>query len=130
MRPMFPSWIRSRKLIPRPMYFLAMLTTRRRLASVSRLRASVPCSMSRPMRLAELDRWRLDLPAPLHPPVDGVRGDARRLAWQVEGAHGRHGPGLGLRAGADPGVQVHEGSRRILDGQLAELNGLGQDDLF
>ena len=33
--PIFPSWIRSRNGIPRPTYFLAMLTTRRRLASVS-----------------------------------------------------------------------------------------------
>ena len=30
---MFPSWMRSRKLIPRPMYFLAIETTRRRLAA-------------------------------------------------------------------------------------------------
>src|SRR5690348_9192470 len=35
MRPMLPSWIRSSRLMPRPMYFLATLTTRRRLASVS-----------------------------------------------------------------------------------------------
>src|SRR3981081_380141 len=47
MRPMFPSWIRSRKDIPRPMYFLAMETTRRRLASVRRcLASSEPASMA------------------------------------------------------------------------------------
>src|SRR5579864_1898456 len=44
---MLPSWIRSRKLIPRPMYFLAIETTRRRLASVSLcLLSSSPASMA------------------------------------------------------------------------------------
>ena len=33
--PKFPSWIRSKKSIPRPTYRLAILTTRRRLASAS-----------------------------------------------------------------------------------------------
>src|SRR5881394_851736 len=35
MRPMFPSWIRSRNCRPRLVYFLAIETTRRRLASMS-----------------------------------------------------------------------------------------------
>src|ERR1700684_1948127 len=35
MRPMFPSWIRSRNCSPRLVYFLAIDTTRRRLASTS-----------------------------------------------------------------------------------------------
>jgi hypothetical protein len=44
---MFPSWMRSRNDMPRPMYFLAMLTTRRRFASVSWRRASSsPCSIA------------------------------------------------------------------------------------
>src|SRR5678815_419095 len=40
INPMFPSLIRSRKLRPHPRYFLAKLTTKRRLASTSFLRAS------------------------------------------------------------------------------------------
>ena len=44
---MFPSWIRSRSDIPRPMYFLATLTTSRRLASVRRFSARKPSSFRR-----------------------------------------------------------------------------------
>src|SRR5216684_3396472 len=39
---MLPSWMRSRNDIPRPMYFLAIETTSRRLASVSRRLGSNP----------------------------------------------------------------------------------------
>ncbi len=50
MRPMFPSWIRSRNDIPRPMYFFAIETTRRRLADVSCSRASRPILTTSPLR--------------------------------------------------------------------------------
>src|SRR2546426_372847 len=49
--PRFPSWIRSRNSMPRPTYFFAMLTTRRRLASIRRRFAS---SSPRSIRLASL----------------------------------------------------------------------------
>ena len=46
IRPKLPSWIRSRKSIPRPTYLFAMLTTRRRFASARRfLAASSPFSI-------------------------------------------------------------------------------------
>src|SRR5215510_567030 len=41
IRPMFPSLIRSRNESPHPRYFLAKLTTKRRFASTSFLRASL-----------------------------------------------------------------------------------------
>ena len=41
---MLPSCIRSSRVIPRPVYFLATLTTRRRLASTRCLRAARPSS--------------------------------------------------------------------------------------
>ena len=47
---MLPSWIRSRNDIPRPMYFLAIETTRRRLADVSCSRASRPILTISPLR--------------------------------------------------------------------------------
>ena len=43
---MLPSWIRSRKERPRPTYFLATETTRRRLARIRWARASSPSSLS------------------------------------------------------------------------------------
>src|SRR6266568_2478902 len=44
---MLPSWIRSRKDMPRPMYFFAIETTRRRFASVSLcLASSSPASIA------------------------------------------------------------------------------------
>src|SRR5688572_11515371 len=43
---MFPSWIRSRNDMPRPMYFFAIDTTSRRFASVRLWRASSPFWMS------------------------------------------------------------------------------------
>ncbi len=43
---MLPSWMRSSSDMPRPMYFLATLTTRRRLASVRRFSALCPSSLS------------------------------------------------------------------------------------
>jgi hypothetical protein len=54
MRPMLPSWMRSRKDMPRPMYFFAIDTTSRRLAEVSCSRASRPIRTSSPLRCASL----------------------------------------------------------------------------
>ena len=54
MRPMLPSWMRSRNDIPRPMYFFAIDTTSRRLAEVSCSRASRPIRTSSPLRCAQL----------------------------------------------------------------------------
>src|SRR4030065_389231 len=51
IRPMFPSWMRSRNCSPRLVYFLAIDTTRRRFASTSSRFASrtlrSPCSITR-----------------------------------------------------------------------------------
>ena len=51
---MLPSWIRSRNDIPRPMYFLAIETTSRRLAEVSCSRASRPMTTMSPLRSRSL----------------------------------------------------------------------------
>src|SRR5207244_5592797 len=80
----------------------------------------VVIEVRRASRLAELDRRRRDLVLALHPPVDGVRGDARRLAWQVEGAHGGHGACLWLGVRADPGVEVAQCPGRILTSYLTQ----------
>ena len=50
IRPMLPSWMRSRNDIPRPMYFFAIDTTNRRLAEVSCSRASRPIATISPLR--------------------------------------------------------------------------------
>ena len=50
IRPMLPSWMRSRNDIPRPMYFFAIDTTSRRLADVSCSRASRPMTTISPLR--------------------------------------------------------------------------------
>src|SRR5229473_602912 len=56
MRPIFPSWIKSSNCKPRLVYFLAMETTRRRLASVSSFFA---CSASAsPRRICVRVRFR------------------------------------------------------------------------
>ena len=99
--------------------------------SACMIRSRASSSRSGALRaLAELDRRRGDRLLAGDPPVDGVAGHPRRLLGQVEGAHGGHAPRLRLGVGADPGVQVDQGSGRVLDRQLAELDRLGQHDLL
>ena len=64
------------------------------------------------------------------PPVDRVVGDVRCLAGQVEGAHAAMLRAFGSLSSVSTQAKDDEGRPRLLDDQLAELDRLGQDDLF
>src|SRR3972149_6193943 len=88
MRPMFPSWMRSRNWRPRLVYFLAMEMTRRRLAStISFFARAAFCS-------PDLMRWTMCLSSGASA---WASSSARLIFWRA--------PPLG-RAGLDAVEEV------------------------
>src|SRR5437588_168125 len=102
---MLPSWIRSSSDMPRPMYFLATETTRRRFASVSRFSAFIPSSCR---RRKSASNWPVSSPfgaIRLGRSFGGGIGDGAHDRLQVGKLHVEHVGRIGRAGGPAHALQ-------------------------